>query len=403
MNFTELKQAVIYAHKNSPLYQKVFDGIGTENLNSIEDFQNLPFSDKHTLREVYPLGLQAVPDEDVVRIHSSSGTTGNPVIIPYTKQDVEDWAEMFSWCYKTAGVHSSDRVQIMVGYGLWTAGAGFQRGCETLGATAVPTGPGNTEKQFQMMIDLKSTVICSTSSYALLIAEEAARRNVKDKLNLRIGIMGSERFGDLMRSRISSELGIEIFDIYGLTEIYGPGIAIDCSKHEGMHWRDDFMYFEIIDPVTGKNLPDGESGELVITTLKKQAAPLIRYRTHDITRIIPNKCSCGSPYPMIDRILGRTDDMIKVKGVNIYPGQIEDVLRDIDGATSEYQIHINHVQGKDVLTLIVESKSGYAGLAKTIIKVFKAKIGITIECECVPVGTLPRSEKKSKRVFDNRD
>jgi phenylacetate-CoA ligase len=252
------------------------------------------------------------------------------------------------------------------------------------------------------MEDLQTTAICSTSSYALLLSEQVKERGMLDKIALKRGIIGSERWGDLMRDHISGELGIELFDIYGLTEIYGPGIGIDCEKHEGIHYRDDFMYFEVIDPVTGAVLPDGEQGELVITTLQKEGAPLIRYRTHDLTAKIPGGCSCGRTYPMIERILGRTDDMIKVKGVNIYPGQIEDVLKTIPGATSEYQIHIAHVEGKDVLTLIVESKSGYAGLAKKIITVFKHKIGITIECECVPESTLPRSEKKTKRVFDKR-
>jgi phenylacetate-CoA ligase len=402
MNYlSALQKAVSFAAENSPFYRNRLSKSNTV-ISSQEDFEKLPFSDKHDLREAYPLGIQAVPDEKIVRIHSSSGTTGKPVIIPYTKKDVDDWAEMFAWCYETAGVTSLDRVQITVGYGLWTAGAGFQKGCETHGAMAVPVGPGNTEKQLQLMEDLQTTVICSTSSYALLLSEQVKERGMLDKIALKRGIIGSERWGDLMRDHISGELGIELFDIYGLTEIYGPGIGIDCEKHEGIHYRDDFLYFEIIDPATGKVLPDGEQGELVITTLQKEGAPLIRYRTHDLTRKIPAKCSCGRDYPMIERILGRTDDMIKVKGVNIYPGQVEDVLKTIKGATSEYQIHIAHVDGRDVLTLIVESESGFAGLAKKIISVFKQKIGITIECECVPESTLPRSEKKTRRVFDKR-
>jgi phenylacetate-CoA ligase len=397
-----LAKAVAYANEHSPFYHSVYSDFNTD-IKSLDDFHKLPFTDKHALRDAYPLGICAVPEERVVRIHSSSGTTGKPVIIPYTQKDVDDWAEMFAWCYETAGITNRDRVQITVGYGLWTAGAGFQKGCERLGAMAVPVGPGNTEKQLQLMEDLQTTAICSTSSYALLLSEQVKERGMKDKIALKRGIIGSERWGDLMRDHISGELGIELFDIYGLTEIYGPGIGIDCDKHEGIHYRDDFLFFEIIDPVTGEVLPDGEQGELVITTLQKEGAPLIRYRTHDLTAKIPGLCSCGRPYPMIKRILGRTDDMIKVKGVNIYPGQIEDVLKTIPGATSEYQIHIAHVDGKDVLTLIVESQSGFAGLAKKIITVFKHKIGITIECECVPEMTLPRSEKKTRRVYDKRD
>jgi phenylacetate-CoA ligase len=400
--FEKIKKSVLYAAENSPMYRDLFVDFDTANIVDLGGFQSLPFTDKDSLREAYPLGIKAVPDKDVVRIHSSSGTTGMPVIIPYTQKDVDDWAEMFAWCYETAGITEEDRVQIAVGYGLWTAGAGFQKGVERLGAMAIPVGPGNTEKQLQLMVDLQSTVFCATSSYALLIAEEVKKRGLSDKIALKKGVIGSERWGDLTRSTISEVLGIELYDIYGLTEIYGPGIGINCKYNTGMHYRDDFLYFEIVDPETLKNVPIGEMGELVITTLTKEAAPLIRYRTHDLTRIIPGDCPCGSKYPRIDRILGRTDDMIKVKGVNIFPGQIEDVLRDIPGATSEYQIHLNRVDGRDTLTLIVESKSGYHGLAKNIIRVFKAKIGITIECECVPQGTLPRSEKKTKRVFDNR-
>ena len=406
--FQELKKALLYAGNNSGFYKKFFkdNGVNINEVNTLEDFEKLPFSDKYDLRNAYPLGLQAVDDSKVVRIHSSSGTTGMPIIIPYTAQDVSDWADMFARCYKTAGIVNTDRIQITPGYGLWTAGIGFQAGCERLGAMAIPMGPGNTEKQLQMMTDLHSTVICATSSYALLLAEEIQKRGIRDKISLKKGVIGSERWGDLMRSRIASELNIELFDIYGLTEVYGPGIAIDCPCHEGMHYWDDFLYFEIIDSETGEVLPDGEMGELVITTLKKEGAPLIRYRTHDITRIIPKKCSCGSEYPMIDRIFGRTDDMIKVKGVNIYPGQIEDVLKTVEGGISgEYRIYIDHIDGKDQMKIQTETEKNADKklLEERIVSVFKTKIGIKISCECVDIGDLPRSEKKTKRVFDYRD
>lgn len=405
--FEALKKAVTYAADNSQFYKKIFEdnGVSADKINSIEDFRKLPFSDKYDLRNAYPLGLQAVPDEEVVRIHSSSGTTGMPIIIPYTKKDVDDWAIMFARCYETAGITNLDRIQITPGYGLWTAGIGFQAGCEKLGAMAVPIGPGNTEKQLQLMVDLQSTVICATSSYALLLSEEVEKRGLKDKIALKKGIIGSERWGDLMRKHIADELKIELFDIYGLTEVYGPGIGIDCPKHEGIHLWNDYLYFEVIDPVTGEVLPDGEVGELVITTLKKEAAPLIRYRTHDLTRILTKKCSCGSEYPMIDRILGRTDDMIKVKGVNIFPGQIEDTLKTVNGVSSEYQIIIEHIDGKDRMTLKVETlaDSDKTSTQALVEGAFKQKIGIKIHCECLDIGALPRSEKKSKRVFDYRD
>jgi phenylacetate-CoA ligase len=369
------------------------------------DFAKLPFTTKEELRELYPLGLQAVPDREVVRIHSSSGTTGKPVIIPYTQNDVAQWAKMFARCYAMAGVTPEDRVQITPGYGLWTAGIGFQAGVERLGAMAIPMGPGNTEKQLQMMVDLQSTVLCSTSSYALLLAEEIQKRGILERLKLRIGIIGSERWGEKMRTRIETELGIESFDIYGLTEIYGPGIGIDCRYHQGMHYWSDALYFEIIDPVTGAVLPEGELGELVITTLTKEGAPLVRYRTRDLTRIIPGDCPCGSRYPRIDRILGRSDDMIKIKGVNIYPGQIEDLLKETPGASSEYQIRLSRKEGREQMLLIVEGEKGVdlTALPGVVVGKFKHKIGVTIEARAVPVGTLPRSEKKSKRVFDERD
>ncbi len=406
--FELLKEMLENISSNSPFYKEKFkkSGVDINDITSIEMLHKLPFTTKEELRDAYPLGLQAVPEERVVRIHSSSGTTGKPVIIPYTAQDVSDWAEMMARCYKIAGITPLDRIQITPGYGLWTAGIGFQAGCEKLGAMAVPMGPGNTDKQLQMLMDLKSTVIIGTSSYALVLAEEVEKRGLRSEIKLKRGVIGSERWGEKMRQRIKNELGIEIFDIYGLTEIYGPGIAIDCNCHDGMHYFDDFLYFEIIDSITGEVLPEGEMGELVITTLRKEGAPLLRYRTRDLTRIIPGKCSCGLSYPRIDRIVGRTDDMVKVKGVNIYPGQIDEILREIDGVSSEYQIIIDHINGKDVMTLKAEYNSdGDAereDIENSIVDLFKKRIGIHIIAEVSRIGSLPRSEKKSKRIIDYR-
>ncbi|MFI3227739.1 MAG: phenylacetate--CoA ligase [Clostridia bacterium] len=385
-------------------YKRHFEGIDVSKIQSKEDFEKLPFTWKGDLRDAYPLGLQAVPDEEIIRIHSSSGTTGTPVIIPYTKQDVDDWAEMFARCYETVGMTNLDRVHITPGYGLWTAGIGFQNGAERLGAMVIPMGPGNTDKQLRMMMDMKSTVLCATSSYALLLAEEIAKRGIKDKICLKKGVIGSERWGEKMRKRIASELGVTLYDIYGLTEIYGPGIAISCDEDDGMHYWDDFIYIEIVNPKTGETVPDGEIGEIVITTLRKQGAPLIRYRTHDLCRILTGECACGSKYPRLDEILGRTDDMVKVKGVNIFPSQIEEMLKEVDGASSEYQVMIDHLNGKDIMTLFVEIQpDANAYMMELMIgDKFKQKIGIQAVIKPVELGDLPRSEKKTTRIYDNR-
>ena len=388
-------------------YGVVYKELGISGINSYEDFKKLPFSSKEDLRNAYPLGIQAVPDEEVVRIHSSSGTTGKPVIIPYTAKDVDDWATMFARCYETAGITNKDRIQITPGYGLWTAGIGFQAGCEKLGAMAIPMGPGNTEKQLQMMQDLKTTVITATSSYALLLAEEINKRGLKNNIFLKKGVFGSERWSRKMRDYIHKELGIELYDIYGLTEIYGPGIGINCEKEKGIHYWDDYVYIEIIDPNTGEVLPDGEEGEVVITTLIKEGAPLIRFRTHDISRILPEPCSCGSKYPRIDIIKGRSDDMFKVHGVNMFPSQVEEILHHIDGASSEYNITISHDDEKNkdimIVTVEIEGRVNFESTSKEIQSAFKSKIGVTPRITPVPVGTLPRSEKKTKRVTDYRE
>ena len=385
-------------------YGRKLKEAGVDQLASKEDFEKLPFSEKDDLRECYPLGLMACPEEEVVRIHSSSGTTGTPVIIPYTKKDVEDWAIMFKRCYELAGITNKDRIHITPGYGLWTAGIGFQAGCELLGAMAIPMGPGNTEKQLQMMMDLKSTVLCATSSYALLLAEEIAKRGIKDRIHLTKGVIGSERWGEKMRKRIREELGIELYDIYGLTEIYGPGIGVNCKYDTGMHIFDDYLYTEIIDPETGKVLPDGEWGEIVITTLVKEGAPLIRYRTHDLSRIIPGECPCGRTYPRLDVIAGRSDDMMKIKGVNVFPKQIEEILASFPELSSEYQIRISHLEGKDTMRIYVETNGtvDFLDIARRIAERVKSKIGFTPLVKVVELGVLPRSEKKSKRVIDER-
>lgn len=390
--------------RQSPMYREKFGGIPVDTMMTKDQFEALPFTTKQDLRDAYPMGMQCVPDDQIVRVHSSSGTTGVPVIIPYSSQDIEDWAVMMERCYQFAGVTRGDRVQVTPGFGLWTAGLGFQAGAERLGAMVIPTGSGNTERQLQLMKDLKATVLIGTSSYGLLLAEEIDRRGIKDLICLKKGIFGSERWGDKVRDRIFRTLGIEFFDIYGLTEIYGPGIAIDCSEHSGMHYFNDYIFCEIIDPETGRVLSDGEQGELVITTFRKEAAPLIRYRTHDISAIIPGTCRCGSPYPRLDRIVGRSDDMIKVKGTNIYPAQVEEILKNIEGFASEYRIILDNEDLRDRMTVQAEAFEGTdkEKLGAELERACKSGLGIKVVPDVQEIGALPRSEKKTKRVIDNR-
>lgn len=390
----------------NPFYENKFKNVNPDDIKTQSDFENLvPFSSKQELRDAYPLGLAAVPEEEIVRIHSSSGTTGSPVIVPYTKKDVEDWATMFSRCYEMAGITSKDRLQITPGYGLWTAGIGFQAGCEKLGAMAIPMGPGNTEKQLQMMQDLKATVICATSSYALLLAEQVEKRNLMNNIHLKKGIIGSERWGEKMRNRIKDILHIELYDIYGLTECYGPGIGINCTKQsQGIHIFDDFVYIEILDPITGNPVKEGEIGEITLTTLVKEGAPLFRFRTHDLAAFITEECPCGSSYPRITPIMGRSDDMVKVKGNIIFPSTIEDVINSVPGASSEYRAVIEHVDGKDQMTVIVEVEGGTdrTEVSLDIQYTFKQKYNMTPFVKVVGIGELPRSEKKTKRIDDRR-
>lgn len=390
----------------SEFYKEHLRGIKSADIKNREDFEKLPFTEKDDLRDAYPLGLCAVDDEKIVRIHSSSGTTGTPVIIPYTQRDVNDWAKMFARCYETAGVTKKDRVHITPGYGLWTAGIGFQLGAELLGAMTIPMGPGNTDKQIKMMEDLKSTVLCATSSYALLLAEEIERRGIRNKISLKKSLIGSERWGDKMRKRIANELGVELYDIYGLTEIYGPGIGISCKAQCGIHMWTDYLFYEIIDPKTGKPVKSGEIGELVITTLHKEGAPLIRYRTHDLSKEIPGKCDCGLDFPRIGTLIGRSDDMVKVKGSILYPSRVDELLSAIPDVSSEYQIQIDHLNGRDIVNLFFETalsgREERKNLERVVEEAFKEKIGVTPKPMAVGIGELPRSEKKSTRIFDNR-
>lgn len=365
----------------------------------------VPFTTKEQLRDAYPFGWTAVPLDEVVRIHASSGTTGKRTVATYTAQDLEDWTVQFARCLEFAGVTASDRVQIMVGYGLWTAGAGFQAAVERLGAMAIPTGPGNLDMQLELAIDCGTTVLCATSSFALLMAEEVERRGLRDRLNLRVGVFGSERWGEAMRGRIEHLLGIETFDIYGLTELYGPGTGIECRAHDGIHYWDDYYVVEIVDTVDLTPVPPGAEGEVVLTTLRKQAMPLVRYRTRDISRLVSGPCRCGSPYPRIARLTGRTDDMVKVRGVAVFPAQVDTVLATVDGLSSEYQLHIHRDDARDRLVVKVEtaSTSPPPSLQAEVTDHLRAALGVRPDVELCPPGTLDRTERKTRRVFDHRN
>ena len=336
-----LQWTVRHAFEGSSFYRQRLEAAGVDpaSIQRLDDLRRLPFTTADDLREFYPFPLRAVPFEQIVRVHASSGTTGKRKIIGYTQKDLDDWIHFFARCYEMAGVTPLDRVQIAVGYGIWTAGMGFQLGCEKVGAMAVPVGPGNIDMHLQFMQDVRSTVFCSTASMALLMAEEIHRRGIADRISIRKIIYGSERSSRSMRRKISELFGgAELFDITGLTELYGPGTGIECSDHDCIHYWGDYYILEIIDPETLQPLPDGEWGEMVVTTLSKEAAPLIRYRTRDITRIIPGRCTCGSVMPRHSRIKGRSDDTIKFRGVNIYPSTIDTILSAIPGLGSEYQI-----------------------------------------------------------------
>lgn len=406
-----LQWTVTHAYRGSETYRKKFDGLNLkpEDIQSLDDLKRLPFTSAEDLSEGYPFPLRSVPMRDVVRIHTSSGTTGKRKVLCYTQKDIKDWTHFFARCFELAGLTVEDRVQIAVGYGPWTAGIGFQMACEAFGSMAIPIGPGNIETQTEYLIDFKSTVLCCTASMGLLLGEEVERRGIRDKINLKKMIYGAERSSDAMRKRIKSLLGLEdIYDISGMTELYGPGTGIECSAHQGIHYWSDYYILEILNPDTSETLTPGEVGEMVVTTLQKEAVPLIRYRTHDLTSLIQEPCPCGNQFPRHDRLQGRTDDMFIFRGVNIYPSQIDNLLSSLPGVGSEYQVFLNQMEGKDKLTLRIEraqntNSTGDSQTAENIKTLIKHKVFVTPDVDVVDYGSLPRSERKTKRVSDVRE
>ncbi len=406
-----LKWTVKHAYQGSPFYRKRFDeaGVKPEDIKSLDDLRKLPFVTAQDLQADYPWPLLSVPLTDIVRLHASSGTTGKRKVMVYTQKDIDDWANMFARCYEIADLSPDDRVQICVGYGVWTAGVGFQLGCERFGALAIPAGPGNIDMQLQFLVDFETTVLCCTASMALLLAEEVDRRGMRDAIKVKKAIFGAERTSEAMAKRIKDLLGAEhAFDIPGLTEVYGPGTGLDCIHHQGIHYWADYYILEILDPDTLEPVPEGEVGEMVYTTLRKEGAPLVRYRSRDLTRAIPGECPCGSPLPRHGKIVGRSDDMFIVRGVNIYPSHIDEILSRQQGIGSEFQIHLDHeADGKDYMKIKVERVEGGdvsadATTAKKLERDIRKETLVSAVVEIVDYQALPRTERKSKRVFDYR-
>jgi len=406
-----LKWTVNHAYEGSPFYRKRMDEsqVRPGAIRSLEDLQKLPFTAADDLKEGYPFPLLSVPLEKVIRIHASSGTTGKRKVLCYTEKDISDWADMFARCYEMAGLSREDRVQVAVGYGLWTAGVGFQMGVERFGAMAVPVGPGNLDMHCEIMVDLQTTVFCCTASMGLLMAEEIKKRGLQEKINLKKVIFGAERHSDAMRRNIKEYLRAEdTFDIPGLTELYGPGTGLECKAHEGIHYWADYYLLEIINPETLKPSLPGEVGEMVVTSLRKEATPLIRYRTRDLTRLIPGRCSCGNILPRHDKILGRSDDMFIIRGVNIYPGSIDHLLSQEPRVGSEFQVLLERgADGKDYMAVKVErAEKGDPREDKAVADqmeyLFRHQLLVSGKVEIVDFQSLPRTERKSKRVFDKR-
>ena len=401
-----LVKQVKHVYDNVAFYRERMDemGIKPEDIKGREDLHKLPFITKDDLRDQYPYGLLAEPLSNCVRIHSTSGTTGRRVVAFYTQHDIDLWDDCCARALVAAGATKDDVVHVSYGFGLFTGGAGLNGGSHRLGSLTLPMSSGNTDRQIQFMTDLGSTILCCTPSYAAYLAESIHERGVRDQIKLKAGIFGAEAWTEEMRHDIEEKLGIKAYDIYGLTEISGPGVSFECEEQSGMHINEDHFIAEVINPVTGEVLPDGEKGELVFTSITKEAFPLLRYRTRDICILSHKKCSCGRTHVKMTKPLGRSDDMLIVKGVNVFPSQIEEVLREFPQLSSEYQIRISHLEGKDTMRIYVETDGteDFAELAQQIAEKVKSRIGFTPLIKIVEIGVLPRSEKKTKRVIDER-
>ena len=410
LQLDRLRWSLTHAYNNVPHYRKSFDAAGVHpyDLRGLDELKHFPFTVKNDLRDNYPFGMVATPMRDVVRVHASSGTTGKPTVVAYTQNDIDVWSSVMARSIRAAGGHAGDIVHVAYGYGLFTGGLGAHYGAEKLGCTVVPMSGGHTEKQVQLIHDFKPSIIMVTPSYMLNIADEMERQGIDPKsTSLRVGIFGAEPWTQTMREELEARLGIHALDIYGLSEVMGPGVGMECieSKDGPTIWEDHF-YPEIINPETGEVVPDGEYGELVFTSLTKEAMPIVRYRTRDLTRLLPGH---ARPMRRIDKITGRSDDMLIIRGVNVFPTQVEEQILQIEALSPHYEIHVEKDGNLDMVTVRVELKPEAAGgdsatgdAAKALQHLVKTHIGISTKVEVAVPGTLARSEGKAKHVFDNR-
>ena len=413
MQLCKLQAIVRHAYDNVALFRSRMEKLKLKpcDIKELKDIAKLPFMKKTDLRDTYPFGLFAVPQSEIVRLHASSGTTGKPIVVAYTQADIEVWNEVMYRGLAGAGLSKNDIIQVSYGYGLFTGGLGAHYGAEKLGATVVPASGGNTRRQVMLIRDFGVTALMCTPSYFIHIIEEAKRQGIDLRdLPIKAGIFGAEPWTAGMRERIEQGAGIEAFDIYGLSEIIGPGVAMECRNHDGLHIYEDHFYPEIIDPDTGEVLPDGETGELVLTTLSKYAMPMIRYRTRDLTRIISEPCKCGRTIRRIDRISSRSDDMFIIRGVNVFPSQIESALLAIEGTTPNYRIILYTENGMDNIQVDAELRPDMISsdsekmekIRKKISSSIESITGLRVKLKLVDPNTIPRSEGKAKRVFDER-
>ena len=414
LQLDRLQRIVKHAYEHVELFRNRMKerSLTPDDVRSLSDLSKLPFMVKADLRDTYPFGLFACPMSDIVRLHASSGTTGKPIVVAYTRKDLEVWMEVVKRSFASCGLNRTDVIQVSYGYGLFTGGLGAHYGAEALGATVVPTSGGNTKRQIMLMRDFGTTAVCCTPSYFLFMIEQAAASGIDmRKLPLKAGIFGAEPWTEEMRKRIEADAGIRAYDIYGLSEIIGPGVAIECSEQHGMHIFEDHFYPEIINPETGEVLPDGEFGELVLTTLSKYAMPMIRYRTRDLTRIVAEPCECGRTIRRIERISSRSDDMFIIRGVNVFPSQIETALLSVEGTTANYNILLTTEHGLDNIEVDVEVTEelfsdkvrSMEGLQQRLTAAIEGVIGLRVRVKLVAPNTIQRSEGKARRVIDHRE